>query len=318
MTRRLVTWYVRRELPRYGSVLNAWGINRQQDWARAPVVEIRDRFHGQWMRLDLSDFFQRIAYFFGCYHELDVFSALTAALRPGDVFVDGGANIGLLSMHASSIVGPAGEVHSFEPNPAAARRLRWHVARNLIRNLRCYEGGLSDEGGTLELRVPGSANLAAGTLGPIPDRYHGEISQRESVVVIPGDDLLPEDDARPLFIKLDVEGFELKALRGLMRTIRSRRPAVLTEVNGEMLGANGSSPREVYDTLAPLGYELFALDRRGFRKRHRLMLHPLSREQIDLEKDVLFLHREGPHWPRLRAAMMPPGRYWRHLCPPTT
>lgn len=315
LTAGMVTWYARHELPRYGHLLNRWGLSRQSDWRDASVVEIRDRLHGLWMRLDLADFFQRIAYFFGSYHELDILTTLGAGLQPGDVFLDGGANIGLVTLHASCLVGPGGVVHAFEPNPVAARRLRWHMARNHLTNIRCYEGGLSDATEQLELRVPGEGNLAAGTLGPVPGRYHGETSQTARVIAVRGDDMLPRDDARPLFIKLDVEGFELRAMTGLRATIEARLPAILTEVNGEMLEANGTSPRGVFDTLAPLGYRLFALDRRGFRKRHALALHPLEREHIDLEKDVLFLHPRGPHWARFAPSMMPPGRYWRHLCP---
>ncbi|MCC6678589.1 MAG: FkbM family methyltransferase [Phycisphaerales bacterium] len=315
LTRRAVIWYARHEFPRYGHVLNRWGINRQADWARAPVVETRERFHGLWMRLDTADFFQRIAYFLGSYHEMDVLAALDMGMRPGDAFIDAGANIGLVSLHASGRVGPGGIVHAFEPNPDAVRRLRWHIARNLLTNIRCYEGGLSDSSERLELRVPGEGNLAAGTLGPIPRRYAGLVSQAASVVTAAGDDVIEADDPRPLFIKLDVEGFEQRAITGLREVISGRLPAILTEVNGEMLEMNSASPRGIFDTLAPLGYRLFAIDRRGFRKRHSLAVHPLTREQIDLEKDVLFLHPDGPHWSRFEPAMMQPGRYWRHLCP---
>lgn len=317
LTRRAVTWYARHELPRYGHLLNRWGINRQPDWAAAGIIETRDRFHGLWMRLDLADFFQRIDAFFGCYHELEVLAALDVGVHPGDVFLDAGANIGLVSLHGCGRAGPGGLVLAFEPNPAAARRLRWHAARNLLPNLRCYEAGLSDRAERLTLRVPGAGNLGAGTLGPIPERYHGEVGQSESVLVARGDDVLDQQDERPLFIKLDVEGFELRAINGLADAIAARRPAILTEVNGEMLEINGASPRGVFDRLAPLGYELFALDRHGFRRRRRLTLHPLTREQIDLEKDVLFLHPRGPHWARFKPFMSPPGRYWRHLCPAT-
>lgn len=314
-TRRAVTWYARHELPRYGYLINYWGVSRQENWTSAPVVETRERFHGLWMRLDLADFFQRIAYFFGSYHELDILSTLDAGLRPGDAFVDAGANIGLVSLHASSLVGAGGMVHAFEPNPVAIRRLRWHIARNLLTNVRCYEGGLSDASERLDLRVPGAGNLAAGTLGPIPTRYGGEVTLTAPAVTAAGDDVLDPDDPRALMLKLDIEGFELRAIHGFRETIARRRPAILTEVNGEMLGVNGSSPREVFDTLASHGYSLFGIDRRGFRKAHALALHPLTREQIDLEKDVLFLHPDGPHWARYARNMMPPGRYWRHLCP---
>lgn len=54
-------FYAHQELPRYGQLLNRYGMNDQPRWAGAGVVEARERFHGFRMRLDLSDFYQRIA-----------------------------------------------------------------------------------------------------------------------------------------------------------------------------------------------------------------------------------------------------------------
>ena len=59
---------------------------------------------------------------------------LTELLRPGMVFYDWGANIGLFSLLAARLVGPTGRVFSFEPDPDTAARLERNVARNGYQN----------------------------------------------------------------------------------------------------------------------------------------------------------------------------------------
>ncbi|GMV72880.1 MAG: FkbM family methyltransferase [Leptolyngbya sp. PLA2] len=311
----LARMYAHLELPRYGYFLHFCGMNSQDAWRDAPTVECRERYFGHRMRLDLADFFQRIAWFFGCYGELDVLSAVSCVVRPGDECVDGGANIGLVTLHMAGCVGPSGLVHAFEPGPKPLERLRWHVERNRLAHVVVHAEGLSDEQATLEYKRPGFDNLANGTLGAVPERYGEAVFDRAQVRVVRGDDVIDTRSDRPLFIKLDVEGFEHKALSGFRRAVESRSPAVLLEVNGEMLGANGSTPEAVHDELARLGYAAFALDRSGFRRRHRLFLHRLTRKQVGYEKDVLWLRPGTVHWTRAEPHMLDPDRhvYWRHV-----
>src|SRR4029079_6403356 len=51
-------------------------------------------------------------------------------LRPGDAFIDAGANVGIYTLFAAQLVGPSGSVIAFEPDPGAADRLRENVDRN--------------------------------------------------------------------------------------------------------------------------------------------------------------------------------------------
>lgn len=319
-------FYAHHELPRYGQLLDRFGMNDQPRWVGAPVVEVPDRFHGYRMRLNLADFYQRIAWFFGCYGEMHILSVLSHTLRPGDHYVDGGAYIGLVTLHAAGLVKAdgrgQGRVDCFEPSRAVHERLHWHVRENNLRNVHVHEVGLSDREEVLELRIPGFDNMASGTLGPIPQRYGQDYHDACEARTAQGDDVLGESGPAsqagrprhaPLLIKLDVEGFELRALRGLRKTIERRLPAILMEVNDEMLGMNGATPHDVYEWLSSRGYLCFGLDRCGFRRRFRLKLHLLTRELIPWEQDVLWLHPCGVHWQRLKRYFQRPGTYWRHI-----
>lgn len=308
----LVRAYAHSELPRYGHLLHWWGMNDQPRWSGAPAVEVRERLNGHRVRLMMSDYFQRINYFFGCWHELDVMSAITALLRPGDVFVDGGANIGLVSLHAAARVGPGGQVLSFEPNPRVYEQLCANLAMNEMPWVRAVRAGLGEERAVMRVRLPGFDNAAAATLGHIPQRYGEHIDDLGEVEVVRGDDVLDQDDRRPLMVKLDVEGFEHKAVRGLLASIRRTRAAVLLELNGEMLVLNGSGPEALFDEFAALGYRLYGLDRGGFRSRHRLWLHPLERRHTPYEKDAIFIHPASVFHERAARFIQPAGRYWRH------
>lgn len=307
-------WYARRELPRFGELVTRHG--RLEDlafWSDAPIVEIRERFHRCRVRLNPRDFYHRIWYYFGSYHELEILSVIKTGLRPGDRFVDGGANIGMISMYAAGIVGPAGLVMSFEPYPPIFDELRFHVEVNGLSQVRLHRMGLSDEPSEMEIRLPGHGNLAAATFSPIPDRYAGVVASGGVVPIVRGDDVLDHDDHRPLMIKLDVEGFEVRAIAGLARIIEKQLPAVVAEANAELLDLNGTPPELMWDMFVRIGYQAFAMDRGGFRSRHRLWLHPMPREWIRHERDVVFLHPASAMWPRFQKAIQPPGRYWKHL-----
>lgn len=305
--------YGRFEGPGFGRLLDRYGMNDQPRWAGAPTVVTRDKRFGHAMKLDLSDFFHRIAYFVGGYHEVDVIGVFERGLRRGDHVLDGGANIGLLTLMAAGMVGPGGRVDSFEPMPVVHQRLVWHVENNRLSHVRVHKAGLGDAPASFELRLPGFDNKAAATFAPIPPRYGHHVESFGMAQIVRGDDVLDASASAPLLIKLDVEGFEARALRGLMGTVERRRPAIVLESNGELLTLAGSSPEDLFDMLTAKGYSAWAIDRGGFRSRFRLWLHPLTRELVTLEKDVLFLHPEGPHWARFKRCMQPAGRFWRHM-----
>ena len=136
-------------------------------------------------------------------------------LRPGDTFVDVGANIGVYSMYAASSVGPNGRVLAIEPHPRTWRQL----SENLRVNGYCWAeaicGAASDKNSMLRLtdiRSDDQNALVAG--GPIP------------VMTARLDNLVP---ARPVrLLKIDVEGHEAAVLAGAIDVL-GRTDAVLVE-----------------------------------------------------------------------------------------
>ena len=299
----LVRWYSRRQLPWFHMLLDAWGVNDQSRWQAAPMAECRERCFGHRMRLDLSDFYQRLAFYYGCYHELHVLGALDVLLREGEALVDAGANIGLVTMHGAGLVGGSGRVDAFEPYGPVYDILEMHCALNGLDQVHLHRLALSDRRLRTLVRLPDHANTGSATCGPIPARYRVE-PRTSTAEAAPLDEVL-EDDDRPLVVKLDVEGFEHRVLSGMGRTLTRRRPAIILEVNDEMLSMNRTSASAITAHLDSLGYVAHRIHRGFWREANRMRFERL--EIVDDEPDALFVHPSSAHWDRLS------GRGARHL-----
>jgi len=145
-------------------------------------------------------------------------------LRTGDGFVDVGANVGVYTLLAASLVGPDGRVASFEPEPKALKRLRENISLNRLNNVEVHPFAVSDKSGTI------SFDPAAGTTGHMVEGEQDRPGalQASSVRL---DDVLPGDGWS--MGKMDIEGAEPLALRGAERLLAEMNPPVwLLEVNG--------------------------------------------------------------------------------------
>jgi FkbM family methyltransferase len=166
--------------------------------------------------------------------------ALMAAHFPGGTFCDIGANVGNHALYAALFMG-ASRVIVFEPNPPAMAILRANVALNGLAevvDLGHLGWGLSDAEGSGFSTVTKRANLGATRL--VADGKGG-------IPVRTGDAMLA--GARVDFVKMDVEGMEMQALRGLSATLSTHRPPLYLELDH----GNAAAFR---DWLAEMDYEV--------------------------------------------------------------
>lgn len=308
LSMRLLRCWARYELPKKRALLRRAGVWDDRLWTREPARTCRGAWHGYRMRLEISDVHQRGAYLFGRMMDVAVPLCLLGALRRGETCIDVGANIGMTAMLASRAVGGAGRVLAFEPNPEVYRRLLWHIGENRLAQVRPFNCALSDAEGAMRLSVPAD-NCGAATLGSVPARLKGHIAATHEVPVRIGDSLVGELPPAPLLIKMDVEGHETRALRGLSATLARHGPAVLLECNIEMLPHNGSSPAGLLSLMHGLGYDAYHVGARWHRlaRRWRLVLHlipPGHRPRRTI--NVLFLKPGGVHESRLAGCIAPP------------
>jgi|SRR5579872_288253 len=154
---------------------------------------------------------------------------LSKRLKPGMVFYDLGANIGFFSLLAARLVGAAGQVFSFEPDPEIAARLRRNITRNGFINATVIEAGIWSESGAVTF-VPADQSS--------PDRGVGKfIPGENSAAGIPTRCVALDDFVRnaptPDVIKCDVEGAEVEVFRGAEKLLTARHPLVLCEMHSD-------------------------------------------------------------------------------------
>ncbi len=137
---------------------------------------------------------------------------LRKSLFPGAVVVDAGANIGVYSQFLSRYVGPSGAVHSFEPSPDNFRRLR-AATRDLI-NVRANRAAVGDYTGQSKLYVSNDLNVDHRAYVP-----NGDSRRAVLIEMVALDDYFKPGETVNL-IKLDVQGYELHALRGAERVLQ--------------------------------------------------------------------------------------------------
>lgn len=296
--------YARLELPGWGKLLKKVGVFRTDNelWGRASTGTIRGKWHGYLMRLDLSNWSERQTYFLGRFYDLETQLFIKAAVKPGDSFIDVGANIGMITLLAARCVEPIGRVHAFEPNPMAFERLHAAVADNELVQVTLHPCGLSDLPAELTLSVV-TEHTGMGTLAQITQKDQPLISKQYQVPVYRGDDVLPNDLPGVAFIKIDVEGFEPRVIRGLSSTLRRLRPVVLTEVVAGHLERAGSSVEELCAVMHDYGYEAFNLETKRSAWRHRLRLSRASHHRMT--DNVAWLHPDSISSSRLEPWIIP-------------
>ncbi len=199
---------------------------------------------------------------------------LLPALVPwGGVCLDIGAAFGIYTGVLARLVGPRGTVHAVEPQPAHIRNLGLLRRALGLRQVRLHRLALADRQGELRLvlprrrlRVRGRAYLWDGDGDPhaYPDEFRGVDTYRVPVTSL---DALAARLALPRldFVKADVEGAELRLLRGAEATIARHRPVLLVEIEERHTAKYGSRAADVFAWLAARRYGAAALIGRAVR-----------------------------------------------------
>lgn len=195
------------------------------------------------MHLNTRDFIQHTIFVTGRWDD-DVGRAIRSILKPGDVFVDIGANVGYFSLLASQI---CNEVISFEPNPACLAQLNRNVEINKRKNIDVRPVGLADKCGIAEFHVDNASNIGGGSL-------RDGSGEKFSVKLDTLDKQLSSQPIR--LIKIDIEGAEVLALKGASAILsRPDAPDVICEISEYSLQQLGSSKEELFRLMSSHGYK---------------------------------------------------------------
>jgi FkbM family methyltransferase len=213
-------------------------------WGAKMLVDTSDTILAPWLLLD------------GLW-EADLTAWIQSTLRPGQVFVDIGANIGYFTLLGGRLVGETGRVVAIEAHPRLARLLRRNIVMNdLHRHVTSWHRAAWSEPTTLKfhLRVHFPGNSSAGSVGSDWLEFYDDEEEVVDVEAVAMDDLLA-DVPRVDVVKVDVEGAEIHVVAGMERTLKAN-PAIVVVFEwspGQMVSV-GDTPAALLDLLGDHGF----------------------------------------------------------------
>ena len=180
-------------------------------------------------------------------------------LKPGDIVLDAGANVGYISAVAASYVGASGEVHAFEPLAECFARLERLRELNPGLQLFFNNVALGEVNGVLPIAYNPQGDSRNATLVP---GKQSEVTREVPVKRL--DEYIRAKISSPeriSLIKIDVEGFEYSVLRGLSEFFRktSSRPLIVCEVKPWELKRLGATPDDFEQYMREFGYRAYRI-----------------------------------------------------------
>jgi FkbM family methyltransferase len=212
-------------------------------------------------RLDLREGIDLAIYLLGRF-EPETVQAYRRLIKPGDLVLDIGANIGAHTLHlAKAAMG--GKVVAFEPTAYAYAKLLANIALNpqLAPIIQPEQMMLVENSSTAApAAIYSSWPLSTPTGTPHP-KHLGVPMDTRGVRTSTLDDYLESAGVAPVrFIKLDVDGNESTVLRGAHKMLRRDKPVLLMEMMPYGLTETGSSFEELLALLNAAGYRLYRLN----------------------------------------------------------
>lgn len=178
--------------------------------------------------------------------EFPVTLFIRTALRPGDIFLDVGANAGYHSLGASAAVGSSGKVLAFEPAPDIRARLQRNIELNAIRNVIVSAEAVSSVSDRVQFFV--SDNPENSGLSSL--RQRGGPQHVIDVQTTTLDLVCSRLGVMPALVKIDVEGAEAEVFKGGQATLGAvDAPCLVFEAYAPM-------DAELAATLQTFGYEV--------------------------------------------------------------
>ena len=228
---------------------------------KTPDYAFSKDFYGLKYKGNLNNNIDANVFFYGAFEKPLLFflrDTLNALITetPKAIFMDIGANVGHHSIFLSKF---ASQVLAFEPYPKVNMQFKQQIADNKISNIQIFENGLSDRRETLNYYAPTGNNEGIGSFDESSigkgNTSYGKLELQE------GDQVIESDSWKNIkLIKIDVEGFEKKVIKGLSRTIEEERPVIVCEITyGQQLSFVSI---EELSSYLPQNYEILTFNTR--------------------------------------------------------
>lgn len=197
------------------------------------------------------------------YLEEAVARAFVKFLSPGDTVIDVGGHIGFFSSLALDLVGPNGQVHTFEPVPTTFACLK----RNCFEeNAYLNNAAVWCENTELEINDYGTSFSA---FNSVRDARLPRIKQPKSnsvkVKAITIDDYCNDKKIKPSFVKVDAESAEKEVLQGMTNTLKNHQPIICIEV-GDLGVDHTARSKEIIEFIMNFSYDSYEWRENSFKK----------------------------------------------------
>jgi len=210
-----------------------------------PLVE---KVNGVYFELDLNELVDNSLYYQGCF-ELSTTRSIQRLVKSGWTVMDIGANVGCHTFNLAKLVGEYGKVFAFEPMLPAFRKLKRNYELNNFKNIKLEKLALSNN--------EGQSSSSFRTSWTMDGRDNKE-NLNEVVSFTTVDSYCDKNGINNIdFIKIDVDGFEYKVLKGAENMLRKSHPVINMELGTYTLARAGDDINRTISYLINLGYGFF-------------------------------------------------------------
>ena len=220
----------------------------------------------RWSINPSGDFIQSGLFWMGMYNYWEIYH-LSRILRSPSVIFDIGANLGYYSMTLATQLKGNCQVHAFEPNPPTYKRLNKNIALNNLHDVViAHNVGCGD--------VSGTASMTEKPFNS-PGATMVHVNESEGVFLTTIDQFVDSHSITQIdFMKVDVEGFEERVLRGAAAILNRFQPILLVEIDPKRLAFQGSSAEAVLRILKLHGYRTLVPQRSLLKPLERIPTGP--------------------------------------------
>lgn len=209
-------------------------------------------------------------------HEEYITSLIKQHVKVGDTVIDIGAHIGYYSLLMAGLVGQRGNVIAIEAHPKNFELLQKNIELNGYENITAINKAASDTKKEISLYLDKSGSARHSII-----KDNSYCSKPITIEAAKIDDLVttPID-----FVKVDIEGAEILALKGMQNTIkRSEKMVIISEFTPMFMKAMDVDPKDYIDLLKTLGFEVFNIDEKN-----------MMTETFDIKKVQEYIKRSHP------------------------
>jgi FkbM family methyltransferase len=217
---------------------------------------------------------------YAAYHatrgwEPELHAAVAPTIASGMAVLDVGAHVGLFTLTAALRVGPTGRVVAFEPSPQTLVSLRRHISLNGFDDrVEVVPAAVGDAEGEIPFFVHAetqSASIARASLAELRPGDGAMAATEIRVPVVTLDGFCAQHGVGPDRVKIDVEGAELRVLRGALELLHASADFVC-EIHPAQLEAAGDSEEELIAFVEAQGRTLVKIDEREDGIYHALLV----------------------------------------------